>query len=158
MDTPFLRELVAFLTTTSEENAAYVSGIQLGRFRILTRIIPVAMHSTSIVHANARSDSCAEVLIQLVETDLPLVAMAHSHPGMGPESTRPSGVDLSYMGTVQKNGAKVVGLIVTRDHCVRFFSSTLPFEVHVQGNEFQAVNDDENIYQLVQKKARRLHP
>jgi len=148
VDSMFLCELIERLTLTHREDVAYIAGIRLGQDRVLTRIIPVGLDSSSVAHANANPTACAEVMIRLVEADIPLVAMAHSHPGNHPESTRPSGVDLRYLSTIERNGARIIGLIVNRGGCVRFFSAALPFEVHIQGNEFKRVNDHDHVYQL----------
>ena len=43
---------------------------------------------------------------------------------------------------------KIIGIIVTRDFCVRFFSADLPFEIVIQGNEFKRISDEEHVYQL----------
>ena len=148
VDCLFLCELIERLTFTAREDVAYIAGIRLGTDRVLTRMIPVDLDSSSVAHANANPVSCAEVMIRLVEADLPLVAMAHSHPGTHPESTRPSPVDLRYLSTLEANGAKIIGLIVNRGGCVRFFSAALPFEVFIQGNEFKRVNKHDHVYQL----------
>ena len=153
VDCLFLCELIERLTLTAREDVTYVSGIRVGDDRILTRIIPVDLDSASLGHANASAASCAEVMIRLVEADLPLVAMAHSHPGTSPESTRPSSVDLRYMETLEQTGAKVIGLIVNRGGYVRFFSSGLRFEILIQGNEFQPMKGHKHVYQLVQHEA-----
>ena len=150
MDCPFLCELIEFLTTTERENACYVSGIKLPKDRVLTQIVPVELDSASMAHANANPTSCTQVLIQLHLAELPCVAMAHSHPGTGPCGTRPSSVDLRYMRNIEATGAKVIGIIVTRDFCVRFFSADLPFEIVIQGNEFQPVEEHEHVYRLDQ--------
>jgi hypothetical protein len=148
VDCLFLCELIERLTLTDKEDVTYIAGIRLGSDRVLTRLIPVDLDSSSVAHANANPVSCAEVMIRLVEADLPLVAMAHSHPGTHPESTRPSPVDLRYMSTLEANGAKIIGLIVNRGGCVRFFSAAMPFEVFIQGNEFKRVSKHDHVYQL----------
>ena len=80
LDTPLMTELIERLTRTRDEDITYVSGIRVDNDRILTRAIPVELSSASMAHAHASARSCAEVMIRLVEADLPLVAMAHSHP------------------------------------------------------------------------------
>lgn len=148
IDSPFAHELVSRLTQTGDENAVYISGIKLGRVRVLTRIVPVELESASEVRAIARPNSCAKALIALHEAGLPLVAMAHSHPGSGPSSTFPSSIDLRYLETVQKSGAGVIGVIVNRDCYVRFFTASLPFRVKLQGSDFVPVDGDRNVFKL----------
>lgn len=149
LDTPLLTELIDQLTRTDDEDITYVSGIRTDDDRILTRAIPVELASASLAHAHASARSCAEIMIRLVEADLPLVAMAHSHPGNGPESTRPSNVDLRYMETLEKNGAEIIGIIVNRGGFVRFFTSELKFEVYLQGNEFEPIDGYSDVYKMV---------
>jgi hypothetical protein len=72
--------------------------------------------------------------------------MAHSHPGSGAGATHPSSIDINYLGRIQRAGADVVGIIVTRDGYVRFFTVNRPFHALVQGNGIEQV--DEYVYRL----------
>jgi len=50
-----------------------------------------------------------------------LVGHAHSHPGTGPNATRPSGIDENFQRRLENGGHSAIGAIFSRDGWVRFF-------------------------------------
>src|SRR5438093_8320819 len=118
----FLQDLIRSLTGGPDEDIAYVTGVNLGKLRVLSRIRRVKLAQKSPVYALGEAGSCADALIEILEHGNQLHCMAHSHPGFGPSSTCPSSTDVRYLKRVQKAGAEAIGVIVTRDGCARFFS------------------------------------
>jgi hypothetical protein len=52
----------------------------------------------------------------------------------------------NYLGRIQRAGADVIGIIVTRDKFVRFFTVEKPFQVWVQGNGVSQI--EENVFRI----------
>lgn len=104
------------------------------------------MEQQSLVYAKANAQSCSDVLIDLFERGYKLQIMAHSHPGRGPEATCPSSIDINYLGKIQEAGSDAVGLIVTRDGYVRFFSVYTEYEVSIKGKGVKYV--EENVFKI----------
>jgi hypothetical protein len=130
----FLRDLIQHLITTEDEDITYVTGERIGNVKTLSRICPLRLRKHSLVYAEADVGSCSDVELQIIEQGNAVHAMAHSHPGMGAQATQPSGIDRRYLGKIQHNGSEVIGVIVTRDGHVRFFTVEKPFRVIVQGS------------------------
>ncbi|MGZ5527446.1 MAG: hypothetical protein ACXWJB_02130, partial [Limisphaerales bacterium] len=82
-----------------------------------------------------------EALAEILDKGNRLHVMAHSHPGRGVGATHESSIDVNYLGKIQRAGADVVGIIVTRDGFVRFFTVTKPFQVWIQGSGVTQVDD-----------------
>ena len=81
--------------------------------------------------------------------------MAHSHPGRGAAATHESSIDVNYLGGIQRGGTDVIGIIVTRDGFVRFFSVEKPFQVLVQGSGVTQI--EEHVFQIA-SFTKRLSP
>jgi hypothetical protein len=100
----------------------------------------------SPVYAKGTAKSCADAEIEILEHGNSLHAMAHSHPGRGPSATCPSGIDINYLGRIQSIGSEAIGVIITRDGFVRFFTVTKPFRVLVTGTGITQL--EEYVYQV----------
>lgn len=145
-DLAFLRELIKHLTPLKDESITYVTGPCLGTYRILAKMCDVEYADQSVIHAAGTPRSCSDTLIGINEMGLRLHVMAHSHPGSGPAATHESSTDIGYLSKVQAGGADVVGIIVTRDGYLRFFTVDKPFMVMLQGNGIKEVQD--NVYKI----------
>jgi hypothetical protein len=146
VDAWFLRDLIRHLTPNQDEEITYITGVSLGRVKILSRICGVTLEKQSVVYAKATAKSCAETLAGILGNGNTLHVMAHSHPGRGAAATHESSIDVNYLGRIQRAGADVVGIIVTRDSFVRFFTVEKPFQVLVQGNGVTQI--EENVFQI----------
>jgi hypothetical protein len=153
VDSWFLHDLIAHLTPNQDEEITYVTGISFGRVKILSRICDVTLEKQSVVYARATASSCTETLATILENGNTLHVMAHSHPGRGAAATQESSIDVNYLGNIQRAGADVIGIIVTRDGFVRFFTVEKPFGVWVQGNGVTQVQ--ENVFQITFPQANR---
>lgn len=154
VDSWFLQDLIGYLTPNQDEEITYVTGVSFGRVKILSRICGVTLEKQSVVYARATAKSCTETLAGILQRGNTLSVMAHSHPGSGAAATHESSIDVNYLGRIQRAGADVVGIIVTRDGFVRFFTVAKPFQVWVQGNGVTQIQ--ENVFQItLPEKARR---
>jgi hypothetical protein len=144
LDCWFLQDLVRHLTPQADEVVVYVTGNDDGNLRMPNRICPVTLEKQSVVYAKGAARSCSDALIELHERDYKLQLVAHSHPGNGPGATRPSGIDTNYLGRIQSAGSDAVGVIVTRDGYVRFFTVYTELEVSVKG----AQNAGDNVFKI----------
>jgi hypothetical protein len=129
----FLEDLIHHLTPGPDEEIAHVTGARVGAVRMLSRICQLTTESKTMVYARGTARSCADTEIEILEHGNLLHAMAHSHPGGGADATHPSSIDINYLGTIQRVGSEAIGIIVTRDGWVRFFTVTKPFRVFVMG-------------------------
>jgi len=146
LDVVFLRNLVRHLTRTPNEAIAYVSGYDLGQCKALTHIWGLQLDQQSPVYALANPRATVDALIEMLENAVPLLAMAHSHPGSGTFATSPSSTDLAYFGRVKATRADVLGIIVTRGGNVRFVKQGVPFKVLVQGKGIQEL--EKHVYKV----------
>ncbi|MBX7255923.1 MAG: hypothetical protein K1Y02_06145 [Candidatus Hydrogenedentes bacterium] len=141
VDSWFLHDLVVHLTPGADEQIAYVTGPRIGQVRVLSRICTLDTQRQSPIYALGDAQSCSDALIQILDNGCLLHCMAHCHPGKGERATHPSSIDDQYMNTIQSAGADAIGIIVTRDFFVRFFTSTKQFEVRVLGAGVKQINE-----------------
>jgi hypothetical protein len=146
MDAWFAQDLIHELTPGPDEEITHVTGARVGPVRILSRICRLTAQTKTVVFARATAKSCADTEIEILEHGNMLHAMAHSHPGRGAGATQPSGIDINYLGGIQRVGSEAIGIIVTRDGWVRFFSVIKPFRVFVMGAG--VTQTEENVYHV----------
>lgn len=147
-DSWFLRDCIKHHTPLEDEVGSYLTGQRLGNIFVLSRICPVAPSVQSPVRFIGTPQSSASKLIEILEHGNKLHATFHSHPGSGSWATGPSGIDIHYMTTLQQRGAKVLGLICTRDGYVRAYSPLMPFLFIVQGNGVESVEGEDYVYKI----------
>ncbi|MDD5697835.1 MAG: hypothetical protein PHH77_04385 [Victivallaceae bacterium] len=147
LDVWFLQDLIKHLTPHADEEVVYITGHSVGNLRIPYRICEVELKEQSVVYARCTARSCSDALIEINEKGCCLQLVAHSHPGMGKDTTTPSGIDLNYLDKIQKNDSQAVGVIVSRDGFVRFFTSCVEFEVSIKGAEAEYVGD--NVFKIL---------
>lgn len=130
----FLRELIRELTPDKDEHMQFLTGPKLRNLRVVCRSAqPIRIERQSVVFVSSTAAGVADALIPIVEQGAELHIIAHSHPGRGACATSPSGTDINCLGKLQQSGSNAIGLIVTRDGCVRFFSVLKPFRVLITG-------------------------
>lgn len=139
----FIRELITILTPGANEEMKFLTGPKIGLIRIVCRWgAPARLDSQSPVFVRASARSVADVLIPIIEQGAELHVIAHSHPGAGAWATTPSGTDVECLSRLQMNGSPAIGLIVTRDGYVRFFSIQTKFHVLVLGSGVKEVSNN----------------
>lgn len=147
----FYRELVK----SPCEEIFYVTGVELGNVRVLSRMCALEYEKQSPVYVSATRKSSVDALIEMADHENRLHLVAHSHPGIGAFSTLPSGTDLAYLGKLQKAGAEAIALIVSRNGFLRFWTVSLPFKIVIRGNGISEVKGHENVFRLEIPKTNR---
>lgn len=130
-----LRELVDTLTPDENEAIAYLSGIQIGALRVLFRIHPVELDHASPVRAVENLSSTSDTLIRLINANQTPLAQAHRHPGRGANATYPSTTDHNTFRKFEQGGSTLLGIIVTQDRAIRFFTHKMKFHVLLDGSD-----------------------
>lgn len=143
----FLRDLIRYLTPRMDEEVVYVTGPEHDGMRTLSRMCTFALDRQSPVYARGNAKACSDALIEMSQNGNTLGGIAHSHPGSGAGATHPSPIDTNHLGKLQQTGSRAIGIIVTRDGHVRFFTVNKPFRVTVLGEGVKYV--EENVYQIL---------
>lgn len=143
----FLKDCRDLLTSDPQgrERLHLVSGtISDDGVRVMSRIVKVDMDEASPAYVRAEANETHKKIIQLVEHDgHQLHAMFHSHIMRGPESTRPSGVDIANQERFCAIGwDDVIGGIFSLDGYVRLFSTAHDFTVSLYGKGAQVITDN----------------
>jgi len=146
IDAWFAQDLIQYLTPGKDEEIAHVTGPRIGSVRTLSRLCPIKAETKTAVYVKAAAQSCADTEIEIIEHGNLPHAMAHSHPGKGAAATTPSSIDTNYLGNIQRAGSEAIGIIVTRDGWLRFFSVVKPFRVFVMGTG--AVQMEEYVFHI----------
>jgi hypothetical protein len=135
----FLRESFDYLNKGKVESLHFVTGPQIGNISVLDRIIDLPLQTQTFIFAKAEEVAVRKALIYLSRCNHKLQACTHIHPGMGIESTIPSGIDLRLQETLDKGDYKAVGAIFSRDGYIRFYSS-FDFEVDIYGRGVERID------------------
>jgi proteasome lid subunit RPN8/RPN11 len=103
-------------------------------------------------HVRADPAALGRALIAMENAGTFLAAWLHSHPGGGPEATRPSGIDRTqHADWIKDYSAALLSGIFVQDGWLRFWGSALEnhqIEVEVLGGGIQKEGSDEWIYQI----------
>lgn len=146
VSTLFLEESFRFLVRHPSEDMHYVTGSELGPWRVLERLVDFEKSTRTAVGVSGTPSATHRTLIGLSEKAHRLIAWCHSHPGRGAGATLPSGIDLDHQERLERGGYPTIGLIFSRDGYVRFFSHTTTFRLQVFGAGVRSI--DERVYQL----------
>ncbi len=147
VSTLFLRECLRQLTQGPDESLVFLTGHQINGKRIVDQMIPVDLVQQTRTYAKACDISLTKELETMRERGFTLLGTAHSHPGCGIGATLPSSIDMSHHERLELMGYHALGIIVTRDGHVRFYSDQMPFEVEVIGKD--VVKHNQNSYRLL---------
>jgi hypothetical protein len=155
-DTQFLLELVNQLIHDEFEDGAFITGPELHRIRVLSRICTLRAQERSIGYYESTGQSVIDALLEMHLHGSEPHCFSHRHPGEGARSTTPSTLDFDYLGSLQEQGAEIIGLIVSRNTemaWVRFFSVYVPFRVHIHGNNIEQGKGEKYVWTLTLPKA-----
>jgi hypothetical protein len=86
-----------------------------------------------MVGVTADTRSTHKLLIKLEQFGHRLLAHFHSHPGNGPDSTNPSGIDENFQRRLESAGHVAVMAIFSRDGFVRFVRMDQNIEIEIYG-------------------------
>jgi len=142
-----------FLNQGADENINYVTGLQIGAVLTLDRLVSFELAESSQVYVRGDLGSSTDCLIQMEELGHKLHGWFHIHPGIGPDSTHPSQIDVNHQRKLEQGGYPAIGGIFSRDGFVRFFSLKRIFEISIYGKEVEKIND--RVYHLT--KVREIH-
>lgn len=145
----FLREAKAHLTDLPDEKLVYVTGPQDVSTFALSRLVFFKLAHASRAYAIPDPSSQIDALEHLTEEGQALLATFHSHPGHGPDATRPSGIDLATQEQLEDLGYPTVGVIFSRDGFVRFYTKNHEFDVSVSGSG--AIEVTKHLYRLIER-------
>jgi hypothetical protein len=129
----FLHECFKKLTADQSEQFSFITGVELGGALVLDQLIELEHDKRTQLGVIANAGFTHRLLIRLEQFGHRLLAHFHSHPGRGPESTHPSGIDEKFQQRLESAGHQAVAAIFSRDGFVRFFRMEGKFEIEVFG-------------------------
>lgn len=148
----FLHESFKKLTADQDEEFFFITGTEIEGTFVLDQWAEFAHQKRSMLGVTADHGSTHRLLIKLEQFGHRLLASFHSHPGIGPASTHPSGTDEGYQKRLESAGHIAVMAIFSRDGFVRFLRMDHAFEIDIYGqgverhadNVFRLTNFDQN--------------
>jgi hypothetical protein len=136
----FLHESFRKLTADRDEEFFFITGNEIDDVFVLDQWAEFAHQKRSVVGVTADTRSTHKLLIKLEQFGHRLLAHFHSHPGNGPDSTNPSGIDESFQRRLESAGHVAVMAIFSRDGFIRFvrLDKSIDIEIYGQGVETHA--------------------
>jgi proteasome lid subunit RPN8/RPN11 len=142
----FLHESFRKLTADQDEQFFFITGTEINGTLVLDQWAEFAHQKRSLVGVTADSRSTHRLLIKLEQFGHKLLAHFHSHPGLGADSTRPSGIDTKFQDKLENAGHLAVMAIFSRDGFIRFVRLDEKFEIQIYGEGVE--NHEPNVYRL----------
>ncbi|MBA3045863.1 MAG: hypothetical protein FP824_06580 [Euryarchaeota archaeon] len=127
---------------TPDEKFCYCTGIIDKRTNTImpTKLLGPDMSIRNPGYVKGDWRSIHTILSELDEWHHAMLAQCHLHPGTGPDSTHPSGIDIRNHQGLETN-YPVIGAIFVRDGYLRFFSAEKEFEVEIYGKGVKKIAD-----------------
>jgi hypothetical protein len=144
----FLHECFKKLTADRSEQFSFITGIEIAGAFVLNQILELEHDSRTPAGVQANAAFTHRLLVTLERFGHRLLAHVHSHPGNGPSSTTPSGIDENFQSRLERAGHLAVAAIFSRDGYVRFFRMDRKFEVEVFGEGVK--KHAPNVFQITQ--------
>lgn len=130
------------------EKELCLSGVAIDSDRCyLDQAIALKPSHASSVAFQPDSESIYQALKRFDSFGYSLRAFIHSHPGSGPDSTRPSGRDLETQRNLE-GPYRCIGLIVNEEGYLRAFSVDLPFALSIHGKNVEVIDERQHLYRL----------
>ncbi len=142
----FLHECFKKLTADQNEQFFFVTGSVVDDVHVLDQCAEFAHQKRNRVSVVAEMPSTHNLLIRLEQFGHKFLAHFHSHPGNGPEATKPSGVDDNFQARLEKAGHLALMAVFSRDGYVRFVRLDQNFELQIYGEGVE--NYAPGIYRL----------
>lgn len=105
-------------------------------------------------HVRANPTRLGRALIAMDLSDTYLAAWLHSHPGSGPEATRPSSIDLNqHQDWIRDYSPGLLSAVVVADGWIRFWGTALEtgqIEIEVVGSGVIREDGDGCLYRLAE--------
>jgi proteasome lid subunit RPN8/RPN11 len=145
--TLFLRECLAKVTPGPDEALVYLTGHNVGEITVIDQFMPLELVEQSRTYVRACNISVARELESMRKRGFQLLGTVHSHPGWGSGATFPSNTDKNHHDRLELMKHTALGLIITRDGHLRFYSGQMRFKVEVIGKD--VVEIGANSYKLL---------
>jgi hypothetical protein len=129
----FLTQCFRELTVDAAEQFFFVTGPEVAGMRVLAQRVEFPHDKRSVVGVTGNIAATHDLLIRLEQHGHRLLAHFHSHPGLGPDSTKPSGTDRHFQQRLEQAGYPTLAAIFSRDGYIRFFRLSDTFSVHIHG-------------------------
>lgn len=129
----FLHTSFRKLTADRDEEFFFITGNVIDDVFVLDQWAEFAHQKRSVVGVTADTRSTHKLLIKLEQFGHRLLAHFHSHPGNGPDSTNPSGIDDNFQRRLESAGHVAVMAIFSRDGFVRFVRLDQNMEIEIYG-------------------------
>jgi hypothetical protein len=142
----FLYDCFRHLTEDGAEQFSFITGVEIEGAFVLNQLLRLEHEKRTALGVTADSRFTHRLLITLERFRHRLLAHFHSHPGEGPNSTRPSGVDTGFQDRLERAGHIAVAAIFSRDGYIRFFRRSGSFEIEVFGEGVE--QHAENVFRL----------
>ena len=130
----FLHECFKKLTADPDEEFFFITGTEVDGVCVLDQCAEFAHQRRSRMGVVADMPSTHNLLIRLEQFGHKFLAPFHSHPGNGPDATRPSGTDTDYQRRLEKAGHVALMAIFSRDGYIRFVRLDQNFEIEIYGD------------------------
>ena len=142
----FLNQCFEELTADRKEQFFFITGAEVGNTFVLDQRITFEHERRTEMGVTADPRSTHRLLITLEKFRHKLLAHFHSHPGNGPDSTHPSGIDERFQKRLEDAGHVAIAAIFSRDGFIRFFRLDQSFEIEVYGEGVE--RHEQNIFRL----------
>jgi hypothetical protein len=129
----FLHECFKKLTADLDEQFFFVTGSETEGALVLDQSVEFEHQRRNRLSVVAQMPSTHNLLNRLEQFGHKLLAHFHSHPGMGAEATKPSGVDDNFQKRLESAGHLAIMAIFSRDGFVRFIRLNQNFEIEIYG-------------------------
>lgn len=142
----FLYECFKKLTADQNEQFFFITGPEINGVLVLDQCAEFTHQRRSPMGVVAHMPSTHNVLIRLEQFGHKFLAHFHSHPGIGPDATHPSGIDEGFQRRLESAGHLALMAIFSRDGYIRFIRLDQNFEIEIYGEGVR--NHAPGIYQL----------
>ena len=142
----FLADAYKKLTADQDEQFVFITGAEVDGNLVLDQMIELEHDKRNYVGVTAAPRSTHKLLIKLEQFGHRLLGHFHSHPGLGEEATKPSGIDTGFQQRLENAGHKAVMAVFSRDGFVRFVRMDQKFEIQIFGEGVE--KHAQNIYRL----------
>jgi hypothetical protein len=146
--TLLMAESFAYLRRQPEESLHMATGVVVGKTSTVETLVPVALARATVVAAEADKEALSQLMVSLDRLGHTVTGVFHIHPGDGPGTTMPSGVDTAYMDRLA--GRTLVFGIWSRDGYCRIMTVPSGYKVQLYGDGVTEIGKEHNaiIYKL----------
>ena len=142
----FLHDCAKKLTADRNEQFFFITGSEVEGVLVLDQCVEFAHQKRTPMGVVGDFPSTHNMLIKLEQFGHKFLAHFHSHPGTGPDSTRPSGTDENFQKRLESAGHVALMAIFSRDGFVRFLRIDQNFELEIYGEGVK--NHAPGVYQI----------